>query len=65
MENSKRNRGCYIRATADEKKDARKLSEMTGMSISDIYREGYKMYKKLVFERLVDVDEVEGLAKKV
>ena len=52
MENSKRNRGCYIRATAEEKKDARKLSEMTGMSISDIYREGYKLYKKLAYERL-------------
>lgn len=58
MENNKRTRGCYIRATDSEKRDAKKLSEMTGMSISDIYREGYKMYKKLVYERLMDAEKV-------
>ena len=65
MESGKRNRGCYIRTTEAEQKDARELSEMTGLSISDIYREGYKLYKKLVNERLMDVSEVEKHAKKL
>lgn len=56
IKNEKKNRGCYIRTTDSEKQDAKKLSEMTGMSVSDIYREGYKLYKKLVHERLIDAD---------
>lgn len=54
-ENEKRTRGCYIRATDEEKKDAKELSEMTGISISDIYREGYKLYKEVLYERLSHV----------
>ena len=58
VENLKRTRGCYIRTSDAERQDAKKLSEMTGMSVADIYREGYKLYKKLVYERLMDRDKV-------